>query len=113
MRLFSDYSSVRILLHVEPQVTSFTLLHKRVDVAEKSLKLYLATVKKSENALSGAKDLGHNVDVGFGLAARRSRSCAPRVGGGPDAPQGESAVGRSAVMRSANASRIAPLSTST
>lgn len=61
--LCSDYISLRLLYHLEPLTTAWTILPKIVEVAEKSLKLYVTVNKKSNTALSDSRsEYGHNIE---------------------------------------------------
>ena len=59
----SDYISLRLLYFLEPLTTSFTILPKMVEVAEKSLKLYVLVNNKSKTALTDSRSYyGHNIE---------------------------------------------------
>lgn len=61
--LCSDYISLRLLYYLEPLTTAWTILPKLVEVAEKSLKLYLIVNKKSKTALKELRsEYGHNIE---------------------------------------------------
>ncbi len=61
--LCSDYISLRILYYLEPLTTSQTILVKMVEVAEKSLKLYIVVNSKPKDALTNLRqNYGHNVE---------------------------------------------------
>jgi len=57
-----DYIALRLLYYIEPATTAFAILSKMLDVAEKSLKLFVTVMEKSPTALSAAReDYGHNI----------------------------------------------------
>ena len=63
MSLCSDYVSMRLLYYLERLTTAPTLLIKMIEVAEKSLKLFISVNNKSQNALSYSKTLyGHSIE---------------------------------------------------
>lgn len=59
----SDYIALRLLYYLEPVTTAPSILVKMIDVAEKSLKLYLTVQNKSNTALSDSRqNYGHDVE---------------------------------------------------
>jgi hypothetical protein len=59
----SDYIALRLLYYLEPLTTAWPVLTKMIDVAEKSLKLYLTAQNKSVVALSDARsNYGHHIE---------------------------------------------------
>lgn len=61
--LCSDYIALRLLYYLEPLTTASSILVKIVDVAEKSLKLYLSVQNKSNTALSDSRqNYGHDIE---------------------------------------------------
>jgi hypothetical protein len=61
--LASDYISMRILYCLEPLTTAPTTLLKMIEIAEKSLKLFISVHTKTEKALSDSKTkYGHNIE---------------------------------------------------
>ncbi len=63
VHLHSDYIALRLLYYLEPLTTGLSILVKMVDVAEKSLKLYLTVHSKSTMALSDAtQNYGHDIE---------------------------------------------------
>ena len=58
-----DYLALRLLYRLEPESTAFAMLGKMMDVAEKSLKLFVVVMQKSPAALTDVKGgFGHNVE---------------------------------------------------
>ena len=61
--LCSDYIALRLLYHLEPLTTAFTITTKMLDVAEKSFKVLISVHTQTTTALSSAqKEYGHNVE---------------------------------------------------
>jgi hypothetical protein len=61
--LCSDYIALRLLYYLEPLTTGQSILVKMIEVAEKSLKLYLTVHNKSNTALSDSIiNYGHNIE---------------------------------------------------
>jgi len=61
--LVSDYIALRLLYRIEPLTTATVVLSKALDVAEKSLKLFVTVSSKTPTALSSARsDYGHNIE---------------------------------------------------
>jgi len=62
-RLFSDYVSLKLIAQVEPTILIPTRFVLMVEVAEKSLKLYLAMHERLENSLTYySSEYGHNLE---------------------------------------------------
>lgn len=72
--LCSDYIALRLLLYVEPWTTAQTILVKMIEVAEKSLKLYIAVNDQSTNASDRAKKSSHNIEQLRQLSATHDES---------------------------------------
>lgn len=69
--LVSDYIALRLLYRLEPLTTAITVLGKALDVAEKSLKLFVMVSTKSPTALSSVRaDYGHNIEKLRAVAAK-------------------------------------------
>ena len=69
--LVSDYIALRILYFLEPLTTAFPILCKAIEIAEKSLKLFITVSSKSTNALTSARsEFGHNIEKLRAQAAR-------------------------------------------
>ena len=63
MSLCSDYISLRFLYYTERITTSRTILPKLIEVAEKSLKLFVSVNNKTQTAISDFKTkYGHNIE---------------------------------------------------
>ena len=63
MALVSDYIAMRLLFRIEPLTTAMVVLGKALDVAEKSLKLFVTVSTKTPMALSSARtNYGHNIE---------------------------------------------------
>jgi hypothetical protein len=61
--LASDYIALRILYRLEPLTTALTIVGKSLDVAEKSLKLFVIVSRKSPRALWSARsEFGHDIE---------------------------------------------------
>lgn len=61
--LCSDYIALRLLYYLEPLTTANSILVKMIDVAEKSLKLFVTVQNKSATALSDSRQIyGHNIE---------------------------------------------------
>ena len=61
--LCSDYIAMRLLYYLEPLTTASSILVEMIEVAEKSLKLYLTIHNKSSTALSESiQSYGHNIE---------------------------------------------------
>jgi hypothetical protein len=61
--LCSDYIALRLLYCLEPLTTGVSILVKMIEVAEKSLKLYITVNNKSNTALSDSRqNYGHNIE---------------------------------------------------
>jgi hypothetical protein len=59
----SDYMAMRLLFRLEPITTATVILGKALDVAEKSLKLFVSVSRKTSTALSSARsEYGHNIE---------------------------------------------------
>ncbi len=63
IHLCSDYIALKLLYYLEPFTTFSPILVKAVEVAEKSLKFFLAVHNQSDTALSdAAQNYGHNLE---------------------------------------------------
>lgn len=63
MSLCSDYISMRLLYYIERFTTAPTILIKMLEVAEKSLKLFVSVNSKTQTALSDSKTkYGHSIE---------------------------------------------------
>jgi hypothetical protein len=61
--LVSDYIALRILYFQEPLTAALPILAKALEVAEKSLKLFVSTKRKSPDALTSARtEFGHSIE---------------------------------------------------
>jgi len=63
MSLCSDYISMRLLYQLERFTTAPTILIKMIEVAEKSMKLFVTINSKTKTALSDSKSIyGHSIE---------------------------------------------------
>ncbi len=63
LTVVSDYIALRLLFRLEPYTTATVILTKALDVAEKSLKLFVSVSSKTLTALSSARsEYGHNIE---------------------------------------------------
>lgn len=63
MSLCSDYIAMRLLYHIECLTTAPTILIKMIEVAEKSMKLFVAVNSKTKTALNDSKSIyGHSIE---------------------------------------------------